>query len=170
MAHVLTTSPLADAVALFRLYKSLADRSLAQVSDADFDKITNDGSNSVSIIVKHVAGNLKSRWTDFLTSDGEKPWRNRDSEFESSNERVAVMQLWEEGWAALFATLEKLTDADFSRTVMIRNEPHSVLQAITRAVTHTAYHVGQIALLAKHYQGENFQTLTIPKKKNQAAV
>jgi uncharacterized damage-inducible protein DinB len=170
MAHELTTSPLADAVALFRTYKSLADRSLAQVTDADFDKITNDGSNSISIVVKHVGGNLKSRWTDFLTSDGEKPWRNRDGEFEGSNERASVMQLWDEGWAALFDTLSKLSDSDFPRTVMIRNEPHSVLQAITRAVTHTAYHVGQIALLAKHFQGTNFQTLTIPKKKSQAVV
>src|SRR5260370_26541027 len=123
--------------------------------------------NSIGIVVKHMAGNMRSRWTDFLTSDGEKPDRNRDNEFEAPpTTRAELMEMWERGWKLLFGALEPLGDADLTRTITIRTEPHSVMQAINRQVAHYSYHAGQIVYLARHFAGDKWQTLTIPKNKS----
>jgi uncharacterized damage-inducible protein DinB len=159
-----TTSYLGDALSLFRYYKQLADRAMAQLGDEQLYEVIDSEANSIAVIVKHMAGNLRSRWTDFLTADGEKPDRDRDSEFtDPPRPREALMRAWEEGWAALFTALEPLTDDDLTRRITIRGEAHSVMQAINRQLGHYAYHCGQIVLLAKHYQGENWQTLSIPR-------
>jgi hypothetical protein len=123
------------------------------------------GTNPIAIIVKHMAGNLRSRWTDFLTTDGEKPDRNRDSEFvrEPGDDRAALLRRWEAGWGVLFATLEGLRDEDLGKTVTIRGEPHKVMQAVNRQLTHYAYHVGQIVLLARHFAGADWKTLSVAK-------
>jgi len=164
MAHQFLTSYLTDSLALFRVYKSLGERAMAQVKDDQLHWAPDAESNSIAIIVKHMAGNMRSRWSDFLTSDGEKPDRNRDSEFEAPPAtRETLMQLWESGWSCLFAALEPLTDADLERTVYIRAEPHSVMQAINRQVAHYAYHVGQIVFLAKQLQSSQWTPLTIPR-------
>jgi hypothetical protein len=124
-------------------------------------------SNSIAIIVKHLAGNMRSRWTDFLTTDGEKPDRNRDSEFDAPPAtRAALMELWEAGWQRVFTALEPLNDSDLERTVYIRNEPHSVMQAINRQVAHYALHIGQIIFLAKHLQSSRWVSLSIPRGKS----
>jgi uncharacterized damage-inducible protein DinB len=124
-------------------------------------------SNSIATIVKHLAGNMKSRWTDFLTTDGEKPDRNRDAEFEApAVTRAEVIARWEQGWGYLFKGLEGLSDADLGRRITIRNEPHSVMQAIHRQISHASYHTGQIVYLAKHFAGPNWKAVTIPKKKS----
>jgi len=130
--------------------------------------VTLDGEmNSIAVIVKHMAGNMRSRWTDFLESDGEKPDRNRDSEFEEPPAtREALMQVWEAGWGHVFGALEPLSDADLGRTVTIRGEPHSVMQAVNRQVAHYAQHIGQIILLAKHFAADRWQSLTIPRKRS----
>ncbi len=150
----------------FERYKTLADKAIAQVSDEELFVALDAESNSVAIIMKHVAGNLRSRWTDFLTSDGEKPDRHRDDEFESGalTTRDAVVQHWEKGWVALFGSLAALTPADIAKTVTIRGEPHSVTQATNRSLAHTAYHVGQIVFLAKHLRSTQWKTLSIPRK------
>ncbi len=167
MALAFTTSHIEDTRSLFRQTKGLADRAMAQASDEQLLRALGEEENSIAILVKHMAGNMRSRWTDFLTTDGEKPDRDRDREFvEPAATRAALLDDWERGWAALFGTLEGLSDADLTRTVRIRGEAHSVMQAINRAYGHCAYHVGQIVLLAKHYAGENWQTLTIPRKKS----
>jgi hypothetical protein len=166
MAHQFTTSYLEDSLAVFRQYKSMGERAMAQVSDEALFAALDEESNSIAIIVNHMAGNMRSRWTDFLTTDGEKPDRNRDGEFESPPEtRAALMQIWEDGWNLVFGALEPLSDADLGRTVTIRGEPHSVMQAIQRQVGHYAGHCGQIVLLAKHFAGDRWKTLTIPKTK-----
>lgn len=159
---------LEDAIAELRKYKKFADRAVAQVIDEDFFRQLDPESNSIGLIVKHVSGNLRSRWTDFLTTDGEKPDRNRDAEFEKadSDTRESVHARWEDGWRTLFAALEPLTDADLERTVMIRGEPHTVVQAINRQLTHYASHVGQIVFLAKHFAGDRWKTLSIPRGKS----
>ncbi len=148
----------------FKRLKSLADGAIAQISDEQFFAVPAAGDNSVAVIVKHVGGNLVSRWTDFLTSDGEKPGRDRDTEFriEVDDTREHLLQLWTRGWTALFATLEPLGDADLARTVTIRGEPLTVLQAVNRQLTHYAYHVGQIVYVAKHHCGAEWRTLSIP--------
>lgn len=161
-----TASYLADSLSLFRNYKKLAERAISQVSDENLFAKIDPESNSIAIVMRHMAGNMLSRWTDFLTSDGEKPWRDRDSEFaDEPQTRDALLARWEEGWACVFAAVEPLTDADLPTRVTIRGEAHSVLQAIGRQVTHYAYHVGQIVLLAKHLQSAEWKPLTIPKKK-----
>jgi hypothetical protein len=163
---VVTASYIADSIALYRQYKTLADRAIAQVSDARLTEMLDPESNSIALIMKHLAGNLKSRWTDFFTTDGEKPDRDRDSEFERPpSSRAELLGLWEAAWRPLFSTLDALTDADLARTVTIRGEAHSVLQAINRNLTHCAYHVGQIVFVAKHFQSDRWQTLTIPKRR-----
>ncbi|MGA8108392.1 MAG: DUF1572 domain-containing protein [Acidobacteriaceae bacterium] len=160
-----TTSYLEDSLALFRYYKKLAERAMAQAPDAQLFAALDGEANSIAVIVKHMAGNMRSRWTDFLTSDGEKANRNRDSEFEEPPaNREALLALWESGWSCLFATLEPLTEADLSRTVAIRGEAHSVMQAINRQIAHYAHHIGQIVLLAKHFAGERWTSLTIPRR------
>ena len=149
----------------FRRLKALADGALAQVSTEQFFAVPAAGDNSIAVIVKHVGGNLVSRWTDFLTTDGEKPNRNRDAEFEigPDDTREAVVQLWEKGWSTLFGSIEPLREADLARTVTVRGESLWVLQAINRQLTHYAYHVGQIVYVAKHYGGPAWRTLSIPR-------
>jgi hypothetical protein len=165
MALQFTTSYLEDSLALFAYYKKLAERAIDQLTDEQLFLTLDGEANSVAIIVKHMSGNMLSRWTDFLTSDGEKPTRNRDSEFEAPPAtRAALLATWEAGWACLFATLEPLTEADLARTVTIRGEAHSVMQAINRQLAHYPYHIGQIVLLAKHFAHENWQSLSVPRK------
>jgi hypothetical protein len=149
----------------FKRLKWLADEAIVQCSDAQYFAVPSPSDNSVAVIVKHVAGNLISRWTDLLTSDGEKPGRNRDAEFEilPEDSRKHLQELWERGWAVLFASLGSLTDADMSRTIRIRGEPLSVLQAVNRQLTHYSYHVGQIVYVAKHFCGPSWKTLSIPR-------
>src|SRR5258706_655166 len=147
MPAVSTTSPLADSLAIFPQYKNMAERAMAQVDDEDLLFTPDEESNSIAIIVKHMAGNMRSRWTDFLTSDGEKPDRNRDSEFEDPpKDRQEMMRLWEDGWARVFAALEPLNESQLSERVAIRGEEHSVMQAINRQLFHYACHIGQIVL------------------------
>lgn len=162
---VLARHLLDDAIWSFRKQKELADRALAQVDDAAFFRALDAESNSLAVIVKHVAGNQLSRWRDFLTTDGEKPDRRRDGEFEMPAEatRAEVEARWEAGWRTLFETLASLGPDDLLRTVRIRNEPHTVVQAIDRQLVHYAQHVGQIVFLAKHWAGPAWKTLSIPR-------
>ena len=148
----------------FKRLQSLAERAMAQLTDEQFFAVPSPGDNSVAVIVKHVGGNLVSRWTDFLTSDGEKPGRDRDTEFriDASDTREQLLQLWTRGWTTLAGSLEPLGDSDMARVVTIRGEPLSVLQAVNRQLTHYAYHVGQIVYVAKHHCGPKWRTLSIP--------
>jgi hypothetical protein len=167
MAHEFTTSAVKDSIDLFRHMKKQAERAMEQAPDAALFAILDAESNSIAIIVKHMAGNMKSRFTDFLTTDGEKADRNRDSEFEAAPAtRAEVIEMWEQGWGYVFRALEGLTDEDLSRTITIRGEPHSVMQAIHRAIGHFSYHVGQIVYLAKHFAGEKWNAITVPKNKS----
>ena len=163
-----TTSHLQDSLTLFRYYKRTAEGAMAQATDEQLFAALDPEMNSIAVIVKHMAGNMRSRWTDFLTSDGEKPDRNRDSEFvEPPATREALMRAWESGWSCLFSALEPLTEADLARSVTIRGEAHSVTQAINRQLAHYSYHVGQIVFLAKHLQSAQWKSLTVPR--NQSA-
>ncbi len=148
---------LADLVREYRQAKDLADRAMSQLSDEDFFRRPAGHVNPIALVVKHLAGNLASRWTDFLTSDGEKPWRNRDFEFVLTPEdtRTNLMAAWARGWQALFTAAAALTDADLDRVVTIRGEPHTALQALLRGVTHAAYHTGQILYLTRLLQPES---------------
>jgi uncharacterized damage-inducible protein DinB len=147
-----------------RGHKRLADDSIAQLSDQQFFAQLDPESNSVAIIVKHMAGNLRSRFTNFLTTDGEKPDRNRDQEFLlTSDTRDQLLQWWEQNWELLFETINSLQPGDLERTVTVRGQPHSVLQALSRAVSHCAYHTGQITFLAKHWKGAEWKSLSVPK-------
>ncbi len=167
MALVFTTSYVEDAKAIFHQYKRLAEGAMAQVSDEQLCATFDPEMNSIAVIVKHMAGNMRSRWTDFLTTDGEKPSRNRDSEFEEPPAtRTELMALWDDGWRCLFTALEGLTDADLVRTITIRGEAHSVMQAINRQVAHYPYHCGQIIFLAKHLQSANWKSLSVPRKQS----
>lgn len=158
---------LADSIQSFRNYKKLADRAIEQVGDEDFFAVIDRESNSIAVIIKHIAGNLHSRWRDFLTTDGEKPERDRDSEFELVNDnRESLMAFWETGWKILFNALEPLSEDDFSKTITIRGEPHSVIEAINRQLTHYSYHVGQIVFLAKHLRSTNWKTLSVPRNRS----
>jgi hypothetical protein len=140
---------------------------MAQLSDEQFFLSLDEEANSIAIVLKHMAGNMRSRWTDFLTSDGEKPDRDRDSEFvDPAATREAVLAQWENGWTIFFGAIEALTDADLGRTVHIRGEAHSVMQAINRQVAHYAYHVGQIVLLAKHFASDHWQSLSVPRNQS----
>ncbi|MFY9937200.1 MAG: DUF1572 domain-containing protein [Silvibacterium sp.] len=167
MALVFSTSYVEDSKAIFHQYKRLAEGAMAQMADGQLTATLDPEMNCIAQIVKHMTGNMRSRWTDFLTSDGEKPTRNRDSEFEAPPAtRAELMALWEEGWGCLFGALDGLTDADLGRTVRIRGEAHSVMQAINRQVAHYAYHCGQIVFLAKHLQSANWKCLSVPRKKS----
>jgi hypothetical protein len=167
MALELTTSYVTDSISLFRYYKKLAEGAIAQVANEQLTTTLDTEMNSIAIVVKHIAGNMRSRWTDFLESDGEKPDRHRDTEFEAPPAtRAELMAMWEDGWARLFAALEPLTDADMGRTVTIRGEAHSVMQAINRQLAHYSYHVGQIVMLAKHFQAGQWRSLTVPRGKS----
>jgi hypothetical protein len=168
MALEFTTSYIADALSLFRFYKRLGERAMEQVSDEQLFAVLDPEANSIAIIVKHMAGNMRSRWTDFLTSDGEKPSRDRDGEFvDPPATRAALLAEWEDGWACVFSAIEPLTDADLGRTITIRSEAHSVMQAINRQLAHYPHHVGQILLLAKHFASDHWQSLSVPR--NQSA-
>jgi Protein of unknown function (DUF1572) len=167
MTHQFSTSYLQDSLSLFRYYKNIAEGAMEQVTDDQLFVRLDDEMNSIGLIVKHMAGNMRSRWTEFLTTDGEKPDRNRDSEFvEPPKTRPALMQTWNEGWQRVFNALEPLTDADLERKVTIRGEPHSVMQAINRQIAHYAYHCGQIVFLAKHFRASEWTTLSVPRNKS----
>lgn len=157
-----------DAISSFKSYKKLADKAIAQLKDEEFFVTLDEEANSVAVIMKHMAGNMFSRWTDFLTSDGEKPDRHRDMEFviEESTTKDDVLNYWERGWACVFAAVEPLTLKDFEKTVMIRGEKHTIVQAINRQLTHYAYHVGQIVFLAKHFRSRDWSSLSIPRNKS----
>ena len=159
---------LADVIEQFRKLKQLAERALARVSDRQLEATLDPDGNSIAVLIQHMAGNLRSRWTDFLTTDGEKPDRDRDAEFEpeAGLDRARLLARWEEGWSRLFETLAGLTAEDLRRTVHVRAEPHSVPQAIHRQLTHHAYHVGQLVLLAKHFAAGSWESLTVPKGKS----
>ena len=163
MNEALAAHFLEDALAVFRKYEKLAGDAMAQLGDGEFFARIDAEANSVAVIVKHLAGNMRSRWTNFLTADGEKPDRDRDAEFriEAETTREEVLEWWEAGWRCVFEAVELLTPADLSRTVTIRGEPHTVFKAINRQLTHYAYHVGQIVLLAKHFKSEEWQSLSI---------
>lgn len=152
----------------FRGYKRLADGGLAQLSDQEFFQLPDPESNCAAQLVKHMAGNLRSRWLDFLTTDGEKPDRNRDQEFvlTEADTRADLMRLWEESFKIVFDTVASLKPEDFVKTVTIRGEPHTILQAINRSLMHTAYHVGQILYVGKHLRGAAWTVLSIPKGKS----
>lgn len=164
MTEQIIKNYLSDAIASFRNYKEMAEKALAQVSDEEFFRSIDDEANSMAVIVKHISGNLRSRWTDFLTSDGEKPDRRRDTEFEMMDEtRESLLEFWEAGWQTLFRAVEPLTVEDFGRFVTIRGEPHTICEALNRQMTHYAYHVGQIVLLAKHFRSTDWKTLSVPR-------
>lgn len=148
----------------FKKMQSLADGAISQLSDDQFFAVPSPGDNSVAVIVKHVGGNLVSRWTDFITTDGEKPGRDRDTEFriDASDTREHLVRVWKHGWTTLFEAIEPLGDSDMARVITIRREPLTVLQALNRQLTHYAYHVGQIVYVAKHHCGSAWRTLSIP--------
>jgi len=163
-----TTSYIEDSLAVLRYYKKLAERAMEQVADDQLFATLDEEANSIAIIVKHMTGNMRSRWTDFLTTDGEKPDRNRDSEFiDPPATRKALLDDWENGWSRVFQALEPLTDEDLVRTVTIRGEAHSVMQAINRQLAHYPHHIGQIVLLAKHFACDRWQSMSVPR--NQSA-
>jgi len=171
MPHQLTNSYLKDSIDLFRYYKKLAERAMEPCPGESLFAALDTESNSIAIVVKHMAGNMRSRWTDFLTTDGEKPDRHRDTEFEEPPKtRAELMALWERRWKYLLDALAALSDADLVRTVTIRTEPHSVMQAINRQLAHYSYHVGQIAYLAKHFAAESgkWTALTVPRGQSAA--
>lgn len=156
---------LRNASATMRQYRELAERALARVTDDQFFAVLDAESNPLALQVKHLAGNLRSRWTDLLTSDGEKPWRDRDAEFVLAPEdsRAVLMAAWEAGWACAFASLDSLAPADLERTVHVRAEPLPLVSAINRQMAHAAYHVGQIVFLAKHLRSDAWTSLSIPR-------
>ena len=159
---------LEDALRTFREYKKLGERAFAQLSDEDFFRTIDDESNSIAVIIKHIAGNMLSRWTDFLTTDGEKPERNRDMEFVMLPETTKdeMIAFWEKGWKCTFEAIEPLMPDDLLRTVQIRGEDHTVVQAINRQIAHYANHIGQIVYLAKHFKSSEWQSLSVPKNKS----
>ena len=161
---------LEDAVFSFSNIKGLADRAMAQVDDQAFFRPLDAETNSIAIVVKHLAGNMQSRWTDIFTSDGEKPDRNRDGEFElrANDTRDTLMEHWQSGWWTVFATLSTVQPADYDTPLFIRGERHSLIQAVNRQVSHYAFHVGQIVLLARHYAGDRWSTLSIERGASQS--
>ncbi|MEZ5033008.1 MAG: DUF1572 family protein [Saprospiraceae bacterium] len=157
------------AMQTFRSYQTLGEKALGQVPDDRLTWEPTPGVNSLAVIVQHLAGNMLSRWTDFLTSDGEKDWRNRDREFEPDlKSRDELLSCWTEGWDCLFTTLQSLTEADLQRTILIRAEPHTVEQAIVRQLAHYAYHIGQMVYVARIIRGEAWQSLSIPRGESEA--
>ena len=157
-----------DTLASFRAHKKLADKALAQISDEEYFITLDVESNSIAVIMKHIAGNMLSRWTDFLTSDGEKPDRQRDLEFVIAPQTTTadLHAYWERGWSCLFSALEPLQAEDFDKKVTIRGEPHTIVQAINRQLTHYAYHIGQITFLAKHFRSADWQSLSVPRNRS----
>lgn len=159
------TEYLKEALRQLRGLKKVADKALAQTERADFFATLDPESNSVALLVKHLAGNMRSRWTDFLTSDGEKPDRNRDSEFviEAGDTRESLERRWQDGWELLQSAVAPLSEEDFGKTVLIRGQSHSALRAINLQIGHYAYHVGQLIFLAKHFAGSRWQSLSVPR-------
>ena len=157
-----------DALKSFHAYKKLAEKAIAQLGDEEIFVTLDEESNSVAVIMKHMAGNMFSRWTDFLTSDGEKPNRNRDMEFviEPQTTKDDVIDYWERGWKCVFEALEPLRPEDFEKKVTIRGEEHTIVQAINRQMTHYAYHIGQIVFLAKHFRSAEWKSLSIPRNRS----
>ncbi len=160
----IATTFLSAIINAFEANKRLADRAVEQVPDDKLHVALDANTNSIALVMKHIAGNLLSRWTDFLTTDGEKPWRTRDDEFvDSFKSRAEVLEFWERGWACLLTTLNTLKSEDLVKTVTIRGEPHSVPLALERSLGHTCYHIGQIVQVARIHAGEKWNTLTIPR-------
>jgi uncharacterized damage-inducible protein DinB len=166
--QVLGQHYLDDALRTFRDYKKLAEGAFAQISNEDFFKTIDEESNSIAVIMKHMAGNMISRWTDFLTTDGEKPERNRDIEFVMlpGTTKDQMLAYWAQGWQCVFAAIEPLKADDLMGTVTIRGQEHTVVQAINRQIAHYAYHTGQIVYLAKHFRSAEWQSLSVPKNKS----
>jgi hypothetical protein len=169
MNDSLASHYLEEARRQFRGHKRLGEGAIAQLKDEELFITLDPEANSVAIIVKHLSGNMRSRFTDFLTSDGEKPDRHRDQEFElnAQTTRAEVVRWWEQGWACVLSAIESLKPEDVTRTVTIRGEPHTVLQAINRQIAHYAYHVGQIVFLAKHLRSSEWKSLSIPRGKSE---
>jgi hypothetical protein len=168
MEQIFTTSYIKEALRTFRDYKDLAERAMRQSSDEHLFTTLDPEMNSIALVVKHMTGNMRSRWTNFLTTDGEKPDRNRDTEFvDPPPTREEVMALWEQGWNCAFRAIESLTDADLTRSITIRGQEHSVMQAINRQVAHYAQHVGQIVMLAKHLEHSHWQSLSVPRGRSE---
>src|SRR5271166_5641368 len=169
MASDLAAHYLDEARRQMRGHKRMAEAAMAQLRDEDFFTTIDPESNSAAILVKHLAGNMRSRFTDLLTTDGEKPDRFRDREFEVTlaTTRADVMRWWEEGWSIVFSTIDTLKPEDVMHTVTIRSEPHTVLQAINRQIAHYAQHVGQIVFLAKHLRSSEWKTLSVPRGKSE---
>lgn len=159
---------LTDVVRTYRHYKALGDSAIAQVADADLHTLVDPDANSIAIVMQHVAGNLRSRFREFLTSDGEKPDRDRDAEFEmpEPTSREQIMADWNAGWSVTLASVESLTPADLERTISIRGEAFLVAEALNRSITHTAYHIGQIVTLARHFAGSGWRILSIPRRQS----
>ena len=157
-----------DSRSAMRAYKKLAEKAIAQIKDEEFFVTLDDESNSIAVIMKHMAGNMLSRWTDFLTSDGEKPNRNRDMEFviESNTTKDEVIAYWERGWQCVFDALAPLHPEDCEKTITIRGEPHTIVQALNRQLMHYAYHIGQIVFLAKHFRSAEWNSLSIPRNRS----
>jgi hypothetical protein len=167
MALQFTTSYIEDSLAIFRQYKKVAELAMEQVTDEQLTAVLDAESNSIATIVKHMSGNMRSRFTDFLTTDGEKPDRDRDSEFvDPPATRKALLDAWEDGWARVFQALEPLSETDLGRTITIRGEAHSVMQAVNRQVAHYGLHVGQIVMLAKHFACDRWKSLSVPKARS----
>ena len=168
MNETIANEYLQDALGSFKAYKKLAEKAIEQVNDYELFVTLDEEGNSIAVIMKHIAGNMLSRWTDFLTSDGEKPDRNRDMEFviEKGITKENVLDYWERGWRAVFGALEPLQPQDFARTVSIRGETHTIVQAINRQLTHYSYHIGQIVFLAKHLRSSEWKSLSIPRNRS----
>jgi hypothetical protein len=168
MNESLATDYLEDSIASLRAYKKMADKALAQLNEDEFFITLDAEANSVAVIMKHMAGNMFSRWTDFLTTDGEKPDRNRDMEFviDPKKGKDEVVAYWEQGWQRVFEALEPLTAEDLGKTILIRGEEHTVIQAINRQLMHYANHIGQIVFLAKHFRSSEWKSLSIPRNRS----
>jgi hypothetical protein len=167
MALEFTKSYIQDSLAVFRAYKRLAEGAMLQLTDQQLFATLDPEANSIAIIVKHMVGNMRSRWTDFITTDGEKPDRNRDQEFvDPASTREELLAEWEDGWQCVFRAIEPLTDDALGRKVTIRGEAHSAMQAINRQVAHYSMHVGQIVFLAKHLAGDRWRSLSVPRNKS----
>ena len=170
MNEALTKHYLQDSIASLRAYKKMAEKALDQLKEDEFSITLDEEANSVAVIMKHMAGNMLSRWTDFLISDGEKPDRNRDMEFviEPKTGKDDVLAYWEKGWQRVFDALEPLVSEDLERKVLIRGQEHTVIQAINRQLMHYAYHIGQIVFLAKHFRSSEWKSLSIPRNRSAA--
>ena len=168
MSEAIVQNYLDDALSSFRAYKKLADKAIAQLKDEEFFVTLDEEGNSVAVVMKHMAGNMLSRWTDFLISDGEKPDRNRDMEFmiEPHTSKDDVLAYWDRGWKSVFDALEPLRPEDFEKKITIRGEEHTIVQAINRQMTHYAYHIGQIVFLAKHFRSAEWKSLSIPRNRS----